>query len=150
MPLRLEMVLTGQIDAVGLPEPLLTAAVERGGILMATTDTTGIDAGVLLFSKRVLDSRLAEVTRFYRAYYRAAQGINANPRVYRDYLVEKAAFPPEVRNAYRIVTYRKPVLPAPAQIDRALAWLKSRKLLEANLRAEDLVDRRIIAAAAAW
>jgi NitT/TauT family transport system substrate-binding protein len=150
MPLRMEMVLTGQIDAVGLPEPLLTAAVEQGGILIATTDTTGIDAGVLLFSKGVLDSRLAEVIRFYRAYYRAAQGINANPNAYRGYLVEKAAFPEAVRNAYRFVSYRKPVLPATAQIDRALAWLRSRGLLEAALGAADLVDRRIADAAAAW
>jgi NitT/TauT family transport system substrate-binding protein len=150
MPLRMEMVLAGQVDAVSLPEPLLTAAVERGGVLMATTDTTGIDAGVLLFSKRILDSRLAEVTRFYRAYYRAAQAINANPGAYRDFLVEKAAFPEEVRNAYRFVTYRKPALPAGDQIDRALAWLRNRKLLEANLKGEDLVDRRIANAASAW
>jgi NitT/TauT family transport system substrate-binding protein len=150
MPLRMEMVLAGQIDAVSLPEPLLTAAVERGGILMATTDTTGIDAGILLFSKRVLDNRLAEVTRFYRAYYQAAQAINANPGAYRDFLVEKAAFPAEVRNAYRFVTYRKPALPTVDQIDRALAWLKNRKLLEANLTAEDLIDRRIAGAASSW
>ena len=119
MPLRLEMIRTGQIEAAGLPEPLLTAAVEQGGVLLSTTDgaaaatvngtavqwtmvqgtTVPIDAGVLLFSKKTLDSRLPDVQRFYRAYTRAADRINANPDAYRDYLVEKAAFPAAVKNA---------------------------------------------------
>jgi NitT/TauT family transport system substrate-binding protein len=97
-----------------------------------------------------LDSRLDDVTKFYRAYYRAAQKINADPNAYRDYLVEKAAFPAEVRDAYRFVTYRKPGLPDKAQIDQALVWLKTRNLLEADLKVEDLTDGRIAAAAAAW
>ncbi|GHV90905.1 hypothetical protein AGMMS50268_14080 [Spirochaetia bacterium] len=150
MPLRLEMIQNGQIEAVSLPEPLLTAAVEQGGVLLSTTDTTGIDAGILLFSKKTLDTRLDDVTKFYRAYYRAAQKINANPDAYRNYLVENAAFPAAVRNAYRFVTYRKPGLPDKAQIDQALAWLKTRQLLSVDLKAEDLVDSRIAAAAASW
>ncbi|QQO10427.1 ABC transporter substrate-binding protein [Breznakiella homolactica] len=145
MPVRMEMVITGQLDAAGLPEPLLTAAVERGAVLLATTDTTGIDAGILLFSKKVLDSRLEDVRRFYRAYDKAAQKINADPDSYRDYLVEKASFPAEVRDAYRFVTYRKPSLPADDQIAGAITWLKSRNLLSADLRASDLVDTRAVA-----
>ncbi|GHV96338.1 aliphatic sulfonate ABC transporter substrate-binding protein [Spirochaetia bacterium] len=144
MPLRLEMVLGGQIEGASLPEPLLTAAAAQGAVLLSTTDTTGIDAGVLLFSKQVLDTRLESVKVFYRAYYKAASLINANPDAYRDYLVEKAAFPAAVKDAYRFVSYRKPSLPDVAQIRRALDWLKTRKLLEANLRVEDLIDSRAI------
>jgi NitT/TauT family transport system substrate-binding protein len=145
MPLRLEMIRTGQIEAVSLPEPLLTAAVEQGGVLLSTTDATGIDAGILLFSKKTLDSRLEDVQRFYRAYTQAADKINADPDAYRDYLVEKAAFPVEVKNAYRFVTYRKPTLPAAAQIERALAWLKTRQLLDAALTPAEFVDPRATA-----
>ncbi|MDR1948997.1 MAG: ABC transporter substrate-binding protein [Spirochaetaceae bacterium] len=144
MPLRLEMVLEGRIEAVSLPDPLLTAAVAQGAVLLSTTDTTAIDAGVLLFSKRVLDTRLEEVRAFYRAYYRAAQRINANPETYRDYLVEKVSFPAAIRDTYRFVTYRKPTLPETSQIEQALGWLKERKLLEADLSAAELIDNRAI------
>jgi putative 4-hydroxybenzoate polyprenyltransferase len=150
MPLRLEMIRNGQIEAVSLPEPLLTAAVGQGGVLLSTTDDTGIDAGVLLFSKKTLDRRFDEVSGFYRAYYRAAQKINAGVDDYRDYLVEKAAFPAEVGKAYRFVHYRRPGLPGTDQIERALGWLKARNLLNADIKAEDLIDGRIEAAAAAW
>ena len=143
MPLRLEMVLGGQIEGASLPEPLLTAAAAQGAPLLSTTDSTGIDAGIMLFSKKVLDERLEAVRAFYRAYYKAAQKINANPDAYREYLVDKAAFPAAVKDTYRFVRYRKPSLPDNSQIEGALNWLKSRNLLEADLKPGDLVDRRI-------
>jgi len=144
MPLRLEMVVEGQIEAASLPEPLLTAAVSQGAFLLSTTDTTGIDAGVMLFSKKVLDTRLAEVRAFYQAYYHACQNINANPEAYRNYLVEKAGFPLAVKNDYRFLTYRKPVLPELYQIRKVLDWLRARKLLDADIKPEDLIDPRAI------
>jgi len=145
MPVRLEMLLAGQIDAAGLPEPLLTAAVARGAILVGTTDESGIDAAVMLFSKAVLDGRLDEVRRLYASYAEATDRINANPESYRAFLVEKAAFPAEIRNAYRFVSYRKPALPDSARIEAALEWMKARKLLSRPLSAADLLEGRAIA-----
>jgi NitT/TauT family transport system substrate-binding protein len=145
MPLRIEMVLNGQIDAASLPEPLLTAAVERGAVLLATTDTLGIDAGILLFSKKTLDTRLEDVKRFYRAYDKAVSKINADNNAYRNFLVREAVIPEAIRDSYRFVTYRKPTLPATAQIEQVFRWLQDRKLLEKPLKAADLVDGRAIA-----
>ena len=144
MPLRLEMVLEGQIEAASLPEPLLTAGVSEGAILLSTTDTTGIDAGVLLFSKKILDSRLGDVRNFYQAYYEAAQQINSNPDAYRNFLVEKADFPESVKDTYKFITYRKPVLPELSQIVQVLDWLKAKELLEADLQPADLIDSRAV------
>jgi len=143
MPLRLEMVLGGLIEAASLPEPLLTAAAAQGAVLLSTTDTTGIDAGILLFSKKALDTRLDAVRAFYRAYYRAAVLINADPDAYRDYLVKQASFPESVKDAYRFVNYRRPSLPDDLQIRYALNWLKNRKLLDAELSPADLTDSRV-------
>lgn len=144
MPLRLEMLQTGMIEAASLPEPLLTAAVAQGAILLSTTDTSGIDAGIMLFSKKSLDTRLDSIKAFYRAYYKAAMQINANPDAFRDYLVEQAAFPAAIKDAYRFVVYRKPTMPGENQIRRALNWLKTRNLLDADLSYADLTDARAI------
>jgi len=146
MPVRLEMLLAGQIDAAGLPEPMLTAAVARGARLVGTTDQFQIDAAVLLFSKAVLDSRLDDVRRFYRAYVDATGKIEADPNAWRSFLVEKAAFPVEVKDAYRFVHYRNPTLPSADQISRVLAWLKARGLLSKDIDPADLTDGRAIAA----
>jgi NitT/TauT family transport system substrate-binding protein len=144
MPLRMEMVLGGQIEAASMPEPLLTAAAAQGAVLLSTTDTTGIDAGIMLFSKAVLDSRLADIIAFYRAYYRAALLINVNSDSYRSYLVSQAGFPEAIRDQYRFVSYRRPGLPEAAQIQRVLDWLKMRNLLDANLAPADLTDSRAV------
>ncbi len=145
MPVRMEMLLAGQVDAAGLPEPLLTAALQRGATLVGTTDEFRIDAGVILFSKAVLDTRLNEVKKLYKAYAAATARIGANPESYRSFLVEKAAFPMEVRDAYRFVTYRKPTLPDPSQVEAAIAWLDARKLLSKKLSATDIMDGRAVA-----
>lgn len=144
MPLRLEMVLSGLVDAASLPEPLLTAAVSQGAVLLSTTDTTGIDAGIMLFSKRTLDSRLDSVKAFYRAYYRAVLEINANPDSFRDFLVQEAAFPLSVRDAYRFVAYRTPSLPDVSQVRNVLDWLRARRLLDAQLVPDDMIDPRAV------
>lgn len=144
MPVRMEMLLAGQIDAAVLPEPLLTAAIQRGAILLASTDTVGIDAGVLIFSKRFLDNRLEDMKKFYRAYTKAAEKINSNPDAYRQYLVEEASFPVEVKDAYRFIVYRKPTLPSIDQIEQALSWLYERKLLSAHIVPEDIIDARAL------
>jgi NitT/TauT family transport system substrate-binding protein len=150
MPLRLELIQNGQIEAVSLPEPLLSTAAGQGGVILSTTEDTGIDAGVMLFSRKILDTRFEELRGFYRAYYRAAEKINADSEAYRAYLVEKGGFPAEAGKSYRFVTYRRPALPGGEQIDRALDWLRKRGLLNREIRAEDLIDRRIEAAAASW
>ncbi|MDR2193564.1 MAG: ABC transporter substrate-binding protein [Treponema sp.] len=142
MPVRLEMLLNGQIDAASLPEPLLTAAVAQGAVLLSTTDAIGVDAGIMLFSKKTLDERSADIQKFYRAYNAAAENINANPDAYRPFLVEKASFPAAVQDTYRFVRYRKAALPDMAQIEQAFSWLKERNLLSIDLAATSLIDGR--------
>jgi NitT/TauT family transport system substrate-binding protein len=144
MPLRVQMVVDGQIDGACLPEPLLTAAAGQGATLISTTDDLKLDAGVIVFTGKALDSRLNDLKAFYRAYWDAAQKINASPDAYRDYLVEKAGFPEAVKSAYQFEHYRKPGLPAPDQITKALDWLSAKKLLNAALNPAAMMDGRAI------
>lgn len=144
MPVRLEMLLAGQIKAACLPEPLLSAATARGATLLSASDDRGLGAGVLLFTKQVLDSRLAEVRAFYRAYAAAATAINADNASFRPFLAERANFPAELTASYRFVAYKSPRLPSAADIGKALAWLQAKGLLKAALAPESLLDSRAI------
>ncbi len=144
MPVRLEMLLAGQVDAAGLPEPLLSVAAARGAAVLESSERAGTDAGVVLFAKPFLDARLPEVVRFYRGYDAARSRINADPDAYRGFLVEKAAFPEEVRNSYSFVKYRAPVLPAPEQVRAVLDWMRGRELLSRDLAPEELLDGRAV------
>lgn len=145
MPVRMEMLLAGQVDAAGLPEPFLSLAAARGATVVSSSDEAGLDAAVVVFSRAFLDARLADVKKLYHAYDDARQRINADPDKYRPFLVEKAAFPEEVRWSYKFVAYRKPSLPAPSQVEAVLAWLNERKLLAREVKARELVDERAVA-----
>jgi NitT/TauT family transport system substrate-binding protein len=144
IPMRLEMLLNSALDAASLPEPLLSAAAARGALLVSTTESSGIDAGVLLLTKKTLDNRLDDVKAFYRAYQKAALYINSNHEACRDYLVEQAGFPAAVRDAYRFVHYRKPSLSEDSQIEDVFAWLRARRLFDAALNPGDITDSRAI------
>ncbi len=145
MPVRLEMVLGGQTAAAGLPEPLLTLAKIRGGKILASTDDSGLRAGVILFTKKAADSMQAEIRAMYKAYWRAARAINADNEAYRPFLVSKANFPEETVSAYRFVRYEKPRLPLRADIVPVLSWMRSKGLLRAPVDPDSLLDGRALA-----
>lgn len=145
MPVRLEMLLTGQLDAAGLPEPLLSVAAARGAIVVETSEEAGTDVGVVLFAASFLDARSRDVIRFYKAYDAARKRINADPDAYRGFLVEKAAFPEETRNSYSFVKYRPPVLPSQDQVDAVLAWMREGGLLSRDVTAREMLDDRVAA-----
>jgi NitT/TauT family transport system substrate-binding protein len=142
--IRLELLLTGQLKAACLPEPLLTVARAKGATLISASDDAGFKAGVLLFRRPVLDQRLADVTAFYKAYWKAAQAINANSDSYRDFLVQKAGFPAEAHTGFSFVRYQKPRLPEQADVEAVLAWMKAKGLLTAAIAPSGMLDGRAI------
>jgi NitT/TauT family transport system substrate-binding protein len=144
IPVRMELLVGGQVAAAGLPEPFLTVARQRGGSLVASCEDYELDAAIVLFDKKALDAKAGAITKLYKAYWQAAQKINANPDAYRDFLVKEAKFPAETRDAFVFVTYRKPVLPALKNVEAALAWMRGNGLLTASLEAKSLLDDRAI------
>lgn len=144
MPVRLEAVLSGQIEAAGMPEPFLTVARMRGARLLAATDDRGLGAGVLAFSAKALAEKREMITKLYKAYWKAAQRINADQDSFRSLLVEKAGFPEEASKAYRFVEYKKPRLPSIGDVRSALDWLTAKGLLKSAIDPASLLDGRPI------
>ncbi len=144
IPVRMELLVGGQVAAAGLPEPFLTVARQRGGALIASCEDYELDAAIVLFDKKALDAKAGAIIKLYKAYWQAAQNINGNPDAYRDFLVKEAKFPAEIRDAYVFVTYRKPALPALGNVEAALAWMRGNGLLTAAIEAKALLDDRAV------
>jgi NitT/TauT family transport system substrate-binding protein len=157
MPVRLELLVAGQIKAACLPEPLLSAATARGASLLATSDgaagisggsasqASGFGAGVLLFTKKALDENLPAIQAFYRAYAAGAAAINADNDGFRPFLAQALHFPADLTGSYRFVVYKKPRLPSDADVAKVFSWLASKGLLKAPRDAASLLDGRAIA-----
>jgi NitT/TauT family transport system substrate-binding protein len=100
--------------------------------------------GVLLFSEKSLKEKLPLIEKLYRAYWKAAQLINASPNSYRQLLVATAGFPKEAAEVYRFVVYQKPRLPRSEDIQSASAWLIRKGLLTNPIATQNLTDSRAI------
>ncbi|GAB6275679.1 MAG: MetQ/NlpA family ABC transporter substrate-binding protein [Rectinema sp.] len=144
MPVRLEMLLSDQIAAAVMPEPFLTTAKLRGAKILVSSDDSGLEAGVLAFPPAVIAKNAGAIQRFYRAYWEAAQRINARPDQYRSMLVDSLSFPEEAARVFLFPKYVAPRLPSQASIDNAVQWLLSKGLIKASPKHADLVDASMV------
>ena len=140
MPIRMQMLLSGTVQAATLPEPLSSIAAGKGArVLITDADLNqSLSQTVVIMSSGALIDKKQEVKALFRAYRRAVQAINGDPQRYRDLVVEKGRIPPFLANSYPIAVY-----PAPEPFSRdlfepAAQWLAD-KGLTATITYEDIV-----------
>jgi ABC-type nitrate/sulfonate/bicarbonate transport systems, periplasmic components len=145
--LRMELLLAGQLEAACLPEPLLSVARAKGARVLAASDDSGLGAGVIVFSRPALDSRARDIAAFYKAYRKAALEIDEKPDSYRGFLIDKAGFPVEAKEAFSFVKYKEPRLPSDSDIASVLEWMRAKGIAAGSLDPRELVDGGPIAEA---
>ncbi len=138
LPARLEMLLAGKIEAACLPEPLATVASARGAHRLADTDAMGTTPGVILFSKKAIAEKPAEIAAFYRAYDRAVNEIRINGESYRTAIVAACEFPPAVKGLMRIPRFRRSFIPSPSQVSDVAGWMMEKGLVSATPRYDEI------------
>ncbi len=145
IPVRLEMLQSGQIDAATLPEPLASVAVKAGAMVLDSTDNLGINPGVLLFKTDVIASKNAEIAAFYHAYNRAVEYLKTTAvSDYADILVDVAGFPADVKDSLTLPAYTPAALPSEADFDGVIAWLTDKELIKQAYKYEDLVNKSFV------
>lgn len=143
MPVRLEMLKSGKVDAACLPEPLSSLAVKSGARVLISTKDSLLAPGVMLFSENVINNKRDSVKKVYTAYEKVTADINANPENFRDVLAT-AHFPKEVAGTFEFPQYTKLSVPTESDIKQVLAWMRKRGLLKKQLEYKDLVDDSVI------
>ena len=141
LPLRVSMLLSGQIDAATLSEPLASYVVHQGAQLVISDAMLGrnISQTVIVFSGEFISAHPDCVDTFLAAYSEAVDRINANPENYRALLVEKTRIPEEIAGSYTIATYLHPQ-PYPAEkFEEVLQWMQSNNLVHGDMSYEDVV-----------
>ncbi|AEV28644.1 ABC-type nitrate/sulfonate/bicarbonate transport system, periplasmic component [Sphaerochaeta pleomorpha str. Grapes] len=146
IPVRMELLLNGQIPAACLPEPLYTLVVTKGAKALGDSTSLPDAPGVMIFASSFSDKNRSTLTKVFKAYWEAGQLINANPDGYRTFLVEQAGFPQPVGPVFSFVTYEKPRVPTPSQVQKVVDWMHGRQLLDAEPSYGDLVDPLVVQA----
>ncbi|MCL4534232.1 MAG: MetQ/NlpA family ABC transporter substrate-binding protein [Bacteroidetes bacterium] len=140
IPVRMEMLVQGQVAAAGMPEPLSTLAQKQGARVLLDDRKDGFGQSVWVFRQDVLKDRPDAAKRFLAAYEKAVAAINANPEKYRSLLADKANLPEPLKDSFTVPKMPTAGVPTPAEVDRVVKWMLDKGMLSRPLSYADLVD----------
>ncbi|ATW26551.1 ABC transporter substrate-binding protein [Candidatus Formimonas warabiya] len=140
IPVRMEMLFSNQIDAIVVPDPLVTFAEFKGAKILAQDTEKNLSQAVVLFEQKALDQKKEALESFYRAYAKAVDDLNNHPADYQQLMVETANVPEPIAKDYQIQHYPKPQVPAKEDVDNVLKWMDQKGLLKNDLTYENLVQ----------
>ena len=80
IPIRLQMLLSNQVPAATLPEPLAAFAETKGAKVLLDDAGRGISSTVLAFREDYISERPEAVKRFHKAIDKAVEFIRENPK----------------------------------------------------------------------
>jgi NitT/TauT family transport system substrate-binding protein len=146
MPLRVQMLLQGQVASALLPDPLASEAILKGATVLVdkTKLPVNLSQSVLYFRKDALDTKKAAIEGYLQAYGRAEQEVTANPDRYRQLFYDKVKVPQDVQSRVPVPSFSPEQLPAHDNVQLVLTWMQNKKLLTKSLGYDDLVDGEFI------
>lgn len=129
IPARLEMLLSGELEAACLPEPITRVALAGGARLLGETDVLPEPPGVILFTAKALSDKEREIKAMYRAYNRAVKELSADADAWRGVIVEKGQFPPAAKDTMVLPAYGPASLPSEAVYADVANWMVEKGLV---------------------
>ena len=140
IPVRMEMLLNNQIDAINVPDPLVSfAEFKNAKVILEDTTGRNLSQAVIIMTPQALEEKKEGLKLFYNAYAKAVKDINSNPDEFKDLLVQNVNIPEPIAASYRMQTYPEPQLPKQPEIDDVIEWLNSKQLLTKPAIYKDLV-----------
>ena len=127
IPVRLELLKAGKLDAAVLPEPYASEAVNSGGHLLASSADQELDAGLLLFSGKAFSEKPNLLAALIQGYNRAAAALREGRGGWED--AAAALGLPNALTAGQLPAYRDAALPGEQDLEEAARWLTQGRLL---------------------
>jgi NitT/TauT family transport system substrate-binding protein len=142
--LRMQMLISGQVEAATLPEPLLTAAEAKGAISLA--DDSGLSASqtILLFAGPFLKNHPDAVKVFLKAVNEAQRLINSEPDTVRTVMVEHVRLPEQLRDSYPVPRFPDLHAPDKEAVVNIADWLRKRGVIRPQLSYDQIVNASFI------
>ncbi len=145
LPERLQLLLSGQLQAVTLPDPLGASAIKSGAVeVVNDTALRSLSASVITFSNEALASKKDAVKSFMVAWDRAAADLNDDPEAFRQLMLKNIRVPKNVTADFRIPPLPQKTVPTREQWDDVMAWMVEKKLLAEPLLFEDSVTAEFL------
>ena len=138
--LRMQMLLSGQVEAATLPEPLVTAAIAKGAALLADDSGLAASQTILAFSGPFLKEHGSDVKAFLKALNEAGELIKADPNSVRSVMVEHVRLPDPLKATYPVPRFPKLHAPDKDAVNSIAEWLKNRGVITSAPTYEQVVN----------
>jgi NitT/TauT family transport system substrate-binding protein len=129
IPIRMQMLMAGQLGYAILPEPLASLVESRGGRVLATDEALDLPLTVVCLRQE----RMGACGAFLAAYSRAVEALTRRPEDFRDLMARECRMPDALAAAFPVYRYPAPSLPTEAEVAQVQDWMLRVGLLEAPL-----------------
>lgn len=141
LPDRLNLVLSGEAEAVVLPDPLASIAFAQGAVnVIDDTKSPSEGASVISLTKEIIDNNPIAVKNFLKAYNEAVILINADQAKYKVLLAENGVVPPTIIENFVFPAFPVDSVPSQTEWDDVFIWAKSTGLLDTELPYNDSIN----------
>jgi NitT/TauT family transport system substrate-binding protein len=139
IPIRMQMLLGGQVAAAVLPEPLATLAEAKGAQAIMDDAGTGFSSTVLAFNEQFLVQSPEKAKAFLRAVGRASVYINGKADDVRLIMNRECRIPDRLQKTFPIPEFPKLALPAADRVTDVYRWLREKRVVKRELTYRQMV-----------
>lgn len=140
IPVRLQMLGSGEIAGAVLPDPLASLAIKKGSHLIKDSVDFENQVGVFVFNKKFANDNKELIEKFYKAYNRGGAYMNSHDvEDYLPLLIEKLNFPAPISETYKPLNYREKTMPSKESVEEVNQWLLERELIKEAVKYDDLI-----------
>ena len=141
IPDRMALLASGELSAATLPDPLGALAVQSGAVIVMD-DSAHPEFGFSIYSfhKDVIDAHPEAIRGFLAAVEESIALINADPTQFTSILSDNKIVPPPLLEAYKVPPFPTSGVPTEAEWLDALAWAKSKGMLDVDVSYADSVN----------
>ncbi|NDV19348.1 ABC transporter substrate-binding protein [Pseudodesulfovibrio sp. JC047] len=133
IPIRLQMLMTNQLDSALLPEPLLSLARLKGGGQLATAEQLNVPLTVLCLHDSYFADNAESYGKFIAAYKEAVQRLHDTPEKYRSLMAQTCRIPKPLMAEFPMYPYPMPSLPSAVELDEVQTWMVAKGLLTSKV-----------------
>jgi NitT/TauT family transport system substrate-binding protein len=137
--LRLQMLISGQIEAATLPEPLVTVAEAKGA--KALLDDRGLPASqtVLVFSRKLIKEHPDAVKKFVAAVDEAGRLINSDEATARSVMEKRKLLPESLKNTYPAPKFPRVKAPSKDGVGHVAEWLYKKGVTPHKVKYDEVI-----------
>jgi NitT/TauT family transport system substrate-binding protein len=145
IPDRMALLASGELNAGVLPDPLGALAAQQGAVIVLD-DSKYPEYGfsVISFRKPVIDANPKAIKGFLAAIEEATVLLNNDPKKYTSVLSDQKLVPPPLLESYNVPPFPTAGVPTEAEWKDALAWVKEKGMLTADVSYADSVNAALL------